>query len=103
MKRIDFRTLVTFQEGTQTKDTFGHVTETFTDILTTYAQVDIEQSDEAGYEREVMQEQATIVCRPVNGLTTKHRVMINEKPFNIISIKEKTRTWIEIKAVEIVE
>jgi head-tail adaptor len=103
MNTIDRRTLVTFRSRTAGKDSFGQATETFSDLKTMYAAVDYEQADGDGYERDIMQSKIKITCRPVPGLTTENRAVVDGKNYDITNIRYKSRIWLEIDATQITD
>jgi len=102
MKAINRRHLVTFQSRDVIKDSYGQKKESFSDLKTLYAEVDSEQADDRGYERDVNQTKITVTCRPVTGLMTGDRVVYEGKSFNITNIRPKSRTMREVEAEEIV-
>jgi len=103
MDAIQQRTLVTFQTRTAMKDSFGQKIESWTDLKTMFAKVIAEEADDTGHDRDVIQTSITITCRPIPTLTAGHRVVVDGKNYDIRNINNKSRTWLEIQALQIVE
>jgi len=99
----DRRHLANFFNRAITRDDRGQPVENWTLTASTMCDMNHEISDESGHERDITQHSARIILRPVFGVNTTSRVIINGVIYNIKRITELKRTLWQFEITEITE
>ncbi len=99
----DFDTIVNIQQSSRAKDSFGQVKEEWTALQKCFAKVEYSVKEISKGEQLDILETVEITTHYLRQLNTKHRVVIDDKTYNIIELKETVRRqFITIKALEYV-